>query len=165
MRLALFEPDIPQNTGTMLRLGACLGVGIDIVGQPGFVLSDSRLRRAGLDYIRLADIGRHADFAAWRAAQPGRVILLTTRGNTDFRALDYRPDDSLLVGRESAGVPDAVHAGADHRVTIPLAAGARSLNVALAAAMVLTEALRQTRGFPGDPPEFPTEESPRVPSR
>jgi tRNA (cytidine/uridine-2'-O-)-methyltransferase len=165
MRLALFEPDIPQNTGAMLRLGACLGVGIDIVGQPGFVLSDARLRRAGLDYIRLADIGRYADFAAWRAAQPGRVILLTTRGDPDFRALDYRPDDALLVGRESAGVPDAVYAGADHRVTIPLAPGARSLNVALAAAMVLTEALRQTRGFPGDPPELPTEENPRVPSR
>jgi tRNA (cytidine/uridine-2'-O-)-methyltransferase len=156
MRLALFEPDIPQNTGAMLRLGACLGVGIDIVGQPGFVLSDARLRRAGLDYIRLADIGRHADFPAWRAAQPGRVLLLTTRGDTDFRAVHYRPDDALLVGRESAGVPDTVHESADVRVTIPLAPAARSLNVALAAAMVLTEALRQTLGFPGDPPIDPT---------
>lgn len=154
MQIALFEPDIPQNTGAMLRLGACLGVGVAIVGQPGFVLSDARLRRAGLDYIRLADITRHADIAALQAslAPPGRLILLTTRGDTDFRAVAYDPNDVLLLGRESAGVPDAVHAACDLRVTIPLAAGARSLNVATAAALVLSEALRQTRGFPGDRP-------------
>lgn len=152
MRLALFEPDIPQNTGAMLRLGACLGVGVSIVGQAGFVLSDAKLRRAGLDYIALADITRHADIAALRStiAVPGRLVLLTTRGETDFRAVAYRDDDVLLVGRESSGVPDAVHCAADLRVTIPLATGARSLNVATAAAIVLAEALRQTRGFPGD---------------
>lgn len=152
MQIALYEPDIPQNTGALLRLGACLGAGIAIVGQPGFVLSDARLRRAGLDYIRLADIQRVGDIAALRAAiaPPGRLILLTTRGDTDFRAVAYDDRDVLLMGRESAGVPDAVHAAADLRVTIPLAAGARSLNVATAAAMVLSEALRQTRGFPGD---------------
>ncbi|MFM2130493.1 MAG: tRNA ((34)-2-O)-methyltransferase [Pseudomonadota bacterium] len=152
MQIALFEPDIPQNAGAMLRLGACLDVGVAIVGQPGFVLSDARLRRAGLDYIRLADIRRFADLAALRAsiAPPGRLILLTTKGDTDFRAVAYGESDVLLLGRESAGVPADVHAGADLRVTIPLARGARSLNVATAAAMVLSEALRQTRGFPGD---------------
>lgn len=156
MQIALFEPDIPQNTGAMLRLGACLGVGVALVGQAGFVLSESKLRRAGLDYIRLANIARHGDIAALKAAMsasgppPGRLILLTTRGDTDFRAVTYNDHDVLLLGRESAGVPDAVHDAADLRVTIPLAQAARSLNVATAAAMVLTEALRQTRGFPGD---------------
>jgi tRNA (cytidine/uridine-2'-O-)-methyltransferase len=152
MRLALFEPDIPQNTGAMLRLGACLGVGVAIVGPAGFVLSDAKLRRAGLDYIALADIIRYTDIDALKSAiaAPGRLILLTTRGETDFRAVAYRDDDVLLLGRESSGVPEAVHRAADLTVTIPLAAGARSLNVATAAAMVLGEALRQTRGFPGD---------------
>jgi tRNA (cytidine/uridine-2'-O-)-methyltransferase len=152
MRLALFEPDIPQNTGAMLRLGACLGVGVAIVGQAGFVLSDAKLRRAGLDYIALADIARHADIAALKSAiaAPGRLILLTTRGDTDFRAVAYRDDDVLLLGRESSGVPETVHRAADLSVTIPLAAAARSLNVATAAAIVLAEALRQTSGFPGD---------------
>lgn len=152
MRIALFEPDIPQNTGAMLRLGACLGVAVDIIGQPGFVLSDAKLRRAGMDYVALARIARHTDFTAFRAtlAGPGRTILLTTRGDTDFRAVAYRPEDVLVLGSESAGVPDTIHAAVDLRATIPLAAGARSLNVATAAAIVLSEALRQTRGFPGD---------------
>lgn len=152
MRIALYEPDIPQNTGALLRLGACMGVPIEIVGQPGFVLSDAKLRRAGMDYIRLADIRRHDDFGALRASvrPPGRVVLLTTHGTTDFRDVAWQPDDILLLGRESAGVPEQVHAEADLRTTIPLAPGCRSLNVALAAAMALTEALRQTRGFPGD---------------
>lgn len=153
MQIALFEPDIPQNTGAMLRLGACLGVGVALVGQAGFVLSEAKLQRAGLDYIRLADIARHGDIAALKASipRPGRLILLTTHGDTDFRAVTYNEHDVLLLGRESAGVPDAVHDAAELRVTIPLAPAARSLNVATAAAMVLTEALRQTRGFPGDP--------------
>ncbi|MGE0650808.1 MAG: tRNA (cytidine(34)-2'-O)-methyltransferase [Alphaproteobacteria bacterium] len=152
MRLALYEPDIPQNTGAMLRLGACLGVGVAIVGSAGFVLSDAKLRRAGLDYIALADITRYADVAALKSgiAAPGRLILLTTRGETDFRAVAYGDNDALLLGRESAGVPETVHRAADLRVTIPLSTGARSLNVAIAAAVVLSEALRQTRGFPGD---------------
>lgn len=152
MRLALFEPDIPQNTGAMLRLGACLGIGVAIVGTAGFVLSDAKLRRAGLDYIALADIMRFPDVAALISdiAAPGRLILLTTRGGADFRAVAYGDNDVLLLGRESAGVPEAVHRAADLRVTIPQVAGARSLNVATAAAVVLSEALRQTRGFPGD---------------
>ncbi|MFT5538648.1 MAG: tRNA (cytidine/uridine-2'-O-)-methyltransferase [Alphaproteobacteria bacterium] len=154
MRLALYEPDIPQNTGTLLRLGACLGVGVAIVGTPGFVLSDQRLKRAGMDYIALAEIARYADLDALRAdiAPEGRLILCTTHATLDFRDVTYRPGDVLLMGRESAGVPDEVHEVADLRVTIPLAVGARSLNVAVSAAMVLSEALRQTHGFPGDPP-------------
>lgn len=153
MRIALYEPDIPQNTGALLRLGACLGVTVEIVGQPGFVLSDAKLRRAGMDYIRLADIRRHRDFGALRATvtPPARIALLTTHGTTDFRAVDWAKGDVLLLGRESAGVPDTIHDAADLRITIPLAPGCRSLNVALAAAMALTEALRQTGGFPGDP--------------
>lgn len=152
MRIALYEPDIPQNTGALLRLGACFGVPVEIVGQPGFVLSDAKLKRAGMDYIRRADIRRHRDFDALRAtvAPPARIALLTTRGTTDFRAVDWTAGDVLLLGRESAGVPEAIHDAADLRVTIPLAPGCRSLNVALAAAVALSEALRQTRGFPGD---------------
>ena len=162
MRLALYEPDIPQNTGTLLRLGACLGVGVAIVGTPGFVLSDQRLKRAGMDYISLTDISRYADLDGLRAdlAPEGRLILCTTRATEDFRDVAYRPDDVLLMGRESAGVPDAVHEAADLRVTIPLAADARSLNVAVAAAMVLSEALRQTRGFPGDNPSLNNADTP-----
>ena len=152
MRLALFEPDIPQNTGAMLRLGACLGVGVAIVGAAGFVLSDAKLRRAGLDYIALADITRYADISALKSsiATPGRLILLTTGGETDFRAVTYGDNDVLLLGRESAGVPEAVHRAANLRARIPLASAARSLNVTTAAAMVLAEALRQTGGFPSD---------------
>lgn len=152
MRIALYEPDIPQNTGALLRLGACFDVPVEIIGQPGFVLSDAKLKRAGMDYIRRADIRRHRDFDALRAtvAPPARVALLSTRGTTDFRAVDWTAGDVLLLGSESAGVPDTIRDAADLRVMIPLAPGCRSLNVALAAAMALSEALRQTHGFPGD---------------
>lgn len=152
MRIALFEPDIPQNAGALMRVAACLGVGIDIVGPAGFVLSDAKLRRAGLDYAVKAALTTHAGWEAFRAAMgPGsRLLLLTTRGDTDYRDADYRAGDILMVGRESAGVPDFVHDAADLRLVIPLAEGMRSLNVATAAAMVLGEALRQTGGFPGD---------------
>ncbi len=149
MRLALYEPDIPQNAGAVLRLGACLGVAIDIIEPCGFVLDDRRLRRAGMDYIARAQWRRHESWARYLAARgPGRLVLLTTRGDLDYHRFPFRADDTLLLGRETAGVPQPVHDAADARVKVPMAPGARSLNVALAAAMVLGEALRQTGLFP-----------------
>jgi tRNA (cytidine/uridine-2'-O-)-methyltransferase len=150
MRLALFEPDIPQNTGALLRLGACLGVAVDVIGPCGFALSDARLRRAGMDYLDLAALDRHDSWAAFRAQPRGRLLLLTTRGDLPYHRFRFRADDTLLLGRESAGVPETVHQAADARLRIPLRAEARSLNMALAAAMVLGEALRQTEQFPGE---------------
>lgn len=148
MRLALYEPDIPQNTGTMLRLAACLGLGVDIIEPCGFVLSDARLRRAGMDYLDGVAMTRHASWPRFRAERPGgRLILLTTRADEIYTDFAFAPDDTLLVGRESAGVPEAVHDAADARLRIPLRPGRRSLNVAIAAAMVAGEALRQTGGF------------------
>lgn len=150
MRLALYQPDIPQNTGTILRMAACLGVSVDVVGPSGFDMSDRNLRRAGLDYLDAVEIVRHVDFAAFdavRRARPSRLVLLTTKAATAYAELAFRADDTLLLGRESAGVPDDVHARADARVRIPMASGLRSLNIAVAGAMVLGEALRQTRGF------------------
>ena len=149
MRLALYQPDIPQNTGTILRLAACLDVPLDVIEPCGFVWSDNRLRRAGMDYADRARLRRHDSWEAFRAAVPGRLVLLTTAGATDFIAFPFESDDILLFGRESAGVPDAVHQAAAARLRIPMAAGVRSLNVAVAAAMVLGEALRQTAAFPG----------------
>jgi len=144
MRLALFEPDIPQNTGTILRLAACLGVAVDLIEPAGFLLSDRTFRRAGLDYLSAVDLTRHRDFAAFRAAVPDRLVLLTTAGDTPYLDFRFAPGDVLLLGRESAGVPPSVHAAAAARLVIPMRPGARSLNVAIAAAMVLGEALRQT---------------------
>jgi tRNA (cytidine/uridine-2'-O-)-methyltransferase len=151
MILALFQPDIPQNTGTLLRLGACLSVPVHIVGPAGFDASDRNFRRAGLDYLDRAEIVRHISWAAfesWRDSEGRRLVLLTTRGNVPYPAFDFRPDDVLLLGRETAGVPDTVHAAADARLRIPMAPGLRSINVAVAGAMVLGEALRQTGRFP-----------------
>ncbi|MHA1153920.1 MAG: tRNA (cytidine(34)-2'-O)-methyltransferase [Alphaproteobacteria bacterium] len=152
MRLVLFEPDIPQNTGALLRLGACLGVPVDIVEPCGFLFDDKRLRRAGMDYLEAVEMVRHRSWRAYRAAArkapPGRLVLLTTRGATRYGDFAFRPDDNLLLGRESAGVPETVHTEADARLLIPMRSGTRSLNVALAAAMVLSEALRQTGLFP-----------------
>jgi tRNA (cytidine/uridine-2'-O-)-methyltransferase len=151
MRLALYQPDIPQNTGAILRLAACLGVGVDIVEPCGFVWSDRHMRRAGMDYLDRVELVRHASWEAFSAArQPGtgRLILLTTKGSVTHTGPAYRPDDCLMLGRESAGVPDEVHDAADLRIRIPLKPGLRSINVALAAAIVLGEALRQTDGFP-----------------
>jgi len=148
MRLALFEPDIPQNLGAFIRLSAGLGVPLDIIEPCGFPVDDRRIRRAAMDYYDLATLVRHASWAAFcRDRPPGRLVLLTTAGAQRLPETAFRPDDILLMGRESAGVPENVHAAADLRVRIPLQAGARSLNVALAAAMVLSEALRQTSGF------------------
>lgn len=151
MRLVLFEPDIPQNAGTLMRMAAALGVALDVVEPCGFILDDTRLRRAGMDYLDLLDWTRHNSWAAFRRDRaPGRLVLLTTRAAQPYTDFAFRPDDLIMVGRESAGVPDAVHEAADARLLIPLKPPARSLNVALAAAMVLGEALRQTAAFRED---------------
>ena len=148
MRLALFEPDIPQNAAALIRLGACLGVPIDVIEPCGFLFSDAGFRRAGLDYAERAEILRHATWDLFRGAVPGRMVLLTTRGSVAHSAFAFAESDTLLVGRESAGVPDFVHEAVDARVRIPLKPGLRSLNVAQAGSMVLGEALRQIKGFP-----------------
>lgn len=153
MRLVLYEPDIPQNAGTMMRMAACLGVALDIIEPCGFLLDDRRVRRAGLDYLDRALMRTHESwpaFSRWReaAAQASRLVLLTTSGEIPNTAFDFRPDDAIMVGRESGGVPAAVHALADARLRIPLTKGSRSLNVAVAAAMALGEGLRQTGSFP-----------------
>lgn len=154
MRLALYQPDIPQNTGTILRLAACLGVPVDVIQPTGFDMTDRALRRAGLDYLDHVAIARHAGWEEFAAARRpgGRLVLLTSHGDVPHVAFDFRQGDTLLLGRESAGVPDAVHAAADARVVIPLRAGLRSLNIAVAAAIVLGEALRQTNGYPSGGP-------------
>ncbi len=155
MRLALFEPDIPQNTGTILRLAACLGVGVDLVEPLGFVLTDEKFRRAGLDYWEQAALTRHASFAAFEAARRaagGRLVLFSAQAALAYTDFVFRESDTLIFGRESSGASAAVHAAADTALRIPLVAGRRSLNVAVAAAMALGEALRQTRGFPKTPP-------------
>ena len=156
MRLALFEPDIPQNLGAFIRLAAGLGVPLDIIEPCGFPVDDKRIRRAAMDYYDLATIVRHASWASFRRRHlaersPGRLVLLTTTGDSAFPDVAFQAGDILLLGRESAGVPADVHDAADLRLRIPLHPGARSLNVALAAAMVLSEGLRQTAGFPRAP--------------
>ena len=150
MRLALYQPDIPQNTGAILRLGACLGVAVDIIEPCGFVIDDRRLRRVGMDYLDKVVVRRHRSWAAFRRAAAGRLILLTTRSASPHTGFAFAADDILLLGRETAGVPDAVHDAADARLRVPMRPGLRSLNLALAAAIVLAEALRQTNGFPED---------------
>lgn len=147
MKIALYEPDIPQNTGTILRTAACLGAGVDVIEPCGFVFSDKQLKRSGMDYLDMVDVVRHNDWAAFQALRQGqeghRVVLLTTKAATPYTDFCFAPGDILLLGSESRGVPDAVHDAADARVTIPMAPGARSLNVAISCAMVLGEALRQ----------------------
>ena len=150
MRLALFEPDIPQNTGALLRLGACFAVPVDLIEPAGFILDDRRLKRAALDYAARATICRHNSWPAFLASRETgcRLVLMTTTGSVPMHRFAFAASDTLLLGRESAGVPDFVHAAADARVMIPMAPGARSLNVAMAGAIALAEALRQTGGFP-----------------
>jgi tRNA (cytidine/uridine-2'-O-)-methyltransferase len=148
MRLALYEPDIPQNLGAFIRLSACLGVALDIIEPCGFPVDDKRIRRVSMDYYDRATIMRHSSWSAFqRDRPPGRLVLLTTKGGARFPDVAFKSDDALLCGRESAGVPADVHDAAGLSLRIPLQAGLRSLNVALAAAMVLAEALRQTAGF------------------
>jgi len=152
MRIALFEPDIPQNTGTILRLSACLGLETHIIEPAGFPISDRAFRRAGMDYLDRVSITRHpswAAFEAWRSAAGARLVLFTTRASMPYLDHAFRRGDVLLFGRESAGVPERVHAAADARLMIPMQEGMRSLNVAIAAAMAVGEALRQTGGLLG----------------
>lgn len=148
MRIALYQPDIPQNAGAIFRLAACLGIPVDVIEPCGFVLDDRRLRRVAMDYGGQAEIVRHPSWETYtdRRAE-GRVVLLTTAGATSHIDFAYQPSDTLLLGRESAGVPDSLHAAADARLIVPMADGARSLNVVTATAMVLGEALRQTGGY------------------
>lgn len=144
--IALYQPDIAGNTGTILRLGACLGLDVAVIEPAGFDLSDRALKRAGMDYIEMARLTRHLTFEtfeAWRRASGRRLVLFTTAGALPYTTVAFRPDDVLLFGRESAGVPASVHERADLRVTIPMVAGARSLNLAVAAGMAAGEALRQ----------------------
>lgn len=154
MRLALFQPDIPQNTGTLLRLGACLGIEIDIIEPCGFVFSEANLRRAGMDYLHLVTYKRHDswnDFLEYRKNNTdkyGRIVLLTTKTNLSYVDFHFKKNDILLLGRESAGVPQVVHDIVDAKVTIPMTENARSINVAVSGTMVLGEALRQTKLFP-----------------
>lgn len=153
MRLALYQPDIPQNTGTILRLSACLGVAIDLIGPAGFDLSDRSFRRAGLDYLDHVALTRHESFVSFEACLAAtdpapRLVLLTTHASETHIDFKFHESDVLLLGRESAGVPDAVHERANARIRIPMREGLRSLNIAVAAALVLGEALRQTGQFP-----------------
>lgn len=152
LRVALYQPDIAGNTGAILRLGACLDIAVDVIAPAGFDLSDRTLKRAGMDYLELAALRRHDDWVAfeeWRRVERRRLVLFTTRAQTVYTQLSYQPSDILLFGRESAGVPDVVHDAADHRVTIPMPGGGRSLNLAMAAAMGAGEACRQLRGATG----------------
>jgi tRNA (cytidine/uridine-2'-O-)-methyltransferase len=147
MRIALFQPDIPQNTGTILRLAACLGIEADIIEPAGFATSDRSFRRAGMDYLDKVALRRHASwqaFEAWRRGEHARLILFTTHASLSYLDHVFRPDDILLFGRESSGVPEEVHEAAEARLLIPMQQGLRSLNVAMAAAMAVGEAMRQT---------------------
>lgn len=149
LSIALYQPDIAGNTGTILRLAACLGLSVDVIEPAGFDLSDRNLRRAGMDYLSSVQLTRHIDwrhFETWRAQVGRRLILASTKAADLYTDFAYQPDDILLFGRESAGVPDHVHEAADGRVLIPMQPGQRSINVAMSAAMISGEALRQT-GF------------------
>ena len=148
MRLALFQPDQAGNVGTILRTCACLGVPVDVILPCGFPWSDRGLKRAGMDYAERAAVTAHADWTAFVGQAEGRLVLLTTTGGISIDEAQFRPGDILLMGSESAGVPEAVHARADLRVRIPQAAGTRSLNIAVAAGIALAESLRQTNGWP-----------------
>ncbi len=148
MRLALYQPDIPQNAGSMMRLCACLGVAMDLIEPCGFLPSDRNFRRAGMDYLSGLELARHASWEEFQAQRQGRLVLLTTKASVPYYDFSFALSDTLLMGRESAGVPAEVHQAADVRLTIPMRAGMRSLNVAQAAAMVLGEGLRQTGLFP-----------------
>lgn len=148
MRIALYQPEIAGNVGAVLRLAACFGVPVDIIEPTGFVFSDAKLRRAGMDYIAHVDLVRHADWNAFMIATPGRHILLTTKGDTPLHDWRFAPDDVLLMGSESAGVPDDVAATCAARVRIPIDRQVRSLNLSVATGIAIAEALRQTGGLP-----------------
>jgi tRNA (cytidine/uridine-2'-O-)-methyltransferase len=145
-RVALYQPDIAGNTGTILRFAACMGVAVDIIEPAGFDLSDRNLRRAGMDYLEMAALTRHVDwdaFQQWRTGEGRRLVLMTTKASLPYTGCSFRESDILLFGRESAGVPDAVHDAADRRLLIPMPGGGRSLNLAVSVAMAAGEAVRQ----------------------
>ena len=154
MHLALFQPDIPQNTGTLLRLGACLDVALDIIEPCGFIFNEKAMRRAGMDYLEQVSYRRHnswQDFLAFRQEHPeeyGRLVLMTTHASNPYTDFNFKKNDIILMGRESAGVPQEVHETVDARLLIPMNKNARSINMAVSAAMVLGEGLRQTHLFP-----------------
>ncbi len=165
MRIALYQPDIPQNTGTILRMAACFGVPVDVIGPAGFDFSERSLRRAGLDYLRHVTLARHESWEAFNSARmtsrASRLVLATSRGAIPYTSFVFAAADILLFGRESAGVPDAIHTAADACIVVPMRPSLRSLNIAVAAAIVTGEALRQTRGFS----EGSAIASPRIPVR
>ena len=154
MRLALFQPDIPQNTGTLLRLGACLDLALDIIEPCGFIFNEKAMRRAGMDYLEQVSYRRHnswQEFLAFRQMHPdeyGRIVLMTTHASYPYTDFHFEKNDIILMGRESAGVPEEVHHTADARLLIPMNPNARSINMAVSTAMVIGEALRQTNLFP-----------------
>ncbi|WP_267389522.1 tRNA (cytidine(34)-2'-O)-methyltransferase [Sphingomonas sp. GC_Shp_3] len=150
MRIALYQPEIAGNVGTILRMAACFGVAVDLIEPMGFAYSDRALARAGMDYARAAEVRRHIDWSAFVETAPSRLVLLTTRGGTRLDAASFDAGDTLLFGSEGSGVPQPVHDRADARIRIPLGAGMRSLNLAVACGIALGEALRQTDGWPGD---------------
>ncbi len=149
MRLALYQPDIPQNAAAILRLAACMGVGVDIIEPCGFVLDERRMRRVGMDYLDRVELIRHASWEKFRAGNTARLVVLSTVGPARYTDFRFAGADTLMLGRESAGLPDEVRQACDAGVSVPMAPGLRSLNVAMAAAMVLGEALRQTGQAPG----------------
>jgi tRNA (cytidine/uridine-2'-O-)-methyltransferase len=150
LRLALYQPDIPQNTGALLRLAACFAVGVDLIEPMGFLFDDRRLKRAALDYAQLVELRRYPSWPAFIAGRDrrSRLVLMTTTGTVPLHRFAFAADDTVLLGRETAGAPREVHEAADARIVIPLRPPARSLNVALTGAIALAEALRQTGGFP-----------------
>ena len=150
MRVALYQPDIPGNAGAGMRTAACLGVGVDIIGPSGFAVSDRKLRRAGMDYLDRVDLAAHVSWEAYQDSlrdQPGRLVLLTTKAKGSYLQFTFRADDILLLGRESAGVPEKVHNAVNEKLTIPMVKGLRSINVSSAVALVVGEACRQLNLF------------------
>lgn len=146
MRLALYQPEIPQNTGTLMRLGACMGVGIDIIEPCNFVWDDARLKRAGMDYMEIANVTRHCSWDMFvERISPSRLVLLDTKATTNYTDFEFKHSDVLMVGKESEGVPDAIFKFCPYSVKIAMSQNTRSLNVAIAASIVLGEALRQTQ--------------------
>ena len=150
MRIALYQPDIPQNTGNIFRLGACLGVSVDIIEPTGFIFDDKKLKRSAMDYIDYIDYKRHLDwehFHEWSQKNKFRLILMTTKASQSFYKFEFHSSDILLFGRESAGVPEEIHQLVDHRLTIPMKEGVRSINLSSSVALVLGEGLRQTNSI------------------
>lgn len=147
MRIVLYQPEIAQNTGTLLRLAACMQVGVDIIGPCGFALSDRQLKRSGMDYVDHVEKVLYDSWDDYERSKPKRLILLDTKATIPYTDFQFLSDDSLMVGSEGQGVPDSVYQRTDHQVLIPMHPPLRSLNVAISAAMVLGEALRQTEGF------------------